>query len=90
MRMLCDALERLTLQRLSASEFEVIVADDGSSDATKAVAKSFSGRLRMKYHLQEDLGFRADEEEAKATSGEQGGPSVFIRDGNTVFRVRTR
>jgi GT2 family glycosyltransferase len=44
---------------MPADEYEVIVADDGSSDTTEAVAKSFSDRLRLKYAFQEDLGFRA-------------------------------
>jgi glycosyltransferase involved in cell wall biosynthesis len=57
--MLRDALEHLTLQWLPTSEFEVIVADDGSSDGTRAVVESFSGRLRLKYYFQEDRGFRA-------------------------------
>ncbi len=59
----CDLLEKtlqqLTRQRLPAGEFEVIVSDDGSSDATAAVAESFSGRLQLKYTFQQDLGFRA-------------------------------
>jgi glycosyltransferase involved in cell wall biosynthesis len=51
-------LETLTRQSLPAAEFEVIVSDDGSSDATAAVARSFSGRLRIRYRFSEDLGYR--------------------------------
>lgn len=52
-------LQSLCLQTLPADEFEVIVADDGSSDDTRSVVDSFAGRLHMKYHFQEDLGYRA-------------------------------
>jgi glycosyltransferase involved in cell wall biosynthesis len=52
-------LETLTEQDIDPSLFEVIIADDGSSDDTAAVAQSFAGRLRVKYHFQEDRGFRA-------------------------------
>ena len=52
-------LETLTAQEFPAREFEVIVADDGSSDDSAEVAASFDGPLRMKYVFQEDLGYRA-------------------------------
>ncbi len=54
-----QTLETLAAQEFPAAEFEVIVADDGSSDDTAEVAASFDGPLRMKYVFQEDLGFRA-------------------------------
>jgi GT2 family glycosyltransferase len=51
-------LESLAAQRCDAAEFEVIVADDGSSDDTAAVLESFGGRLRLRYWFQEDQGYR--------------------------------
>jgi glycosyltransferase involved in cell wall biosynthesis len=52
-------LASLTRQTITADEFEVIVADDGSSDATYEVVESFSSRLHVAYYFQEDKGFRA-------------------------------
>ncbi|BCJ41134.1 hypothetical protein GCM10010168_45680 [Actinoplanes ianthinogenes] len=52
-------LRQLTRQTVPVDEFEVIVADDGSSDDTRQVVASYADRLRIGYHFQEDLGFRA-------------------------------
>ena len=54
-----QTLEALAAQEFPAAEFEVIVADDGSSDDSAEVAASFDGPLRLKYVWQEDLGYRA-------------------------------
>ncbi|NJQ02020.1 glycosyltransferase [Streptomyces zingiberis] len=58
-------LLRGTLAALAASRppdegaFEVVVADDGSADHTRAVVQEFGGRLAVRYCFQEDQGFRA-------------------------------
>jgi len=52
-------LESLTAQGLPADEFEVVVADDGSSDSTAKVVRSFEPRLALRYFYQEDRGPRA-------------------------------
>lgn len=52
-------LEALAAQRFPVSEFEVIVADDGSCDDTRDVVRSFENRLRLRYFYQPDEGFRA-------------------------------
>ncbi|KFI10401.1 glycosyltransferase [Vibrio coralliilyticus] len=52
-------LESLCQQSLQTEYFEVIVADDGSSDNTEQLVKSFASRLNIGYCFQPDLGFRA-------------------------------
>jgi GT2 family glycosyltransferase len=56
--MLGQTLESLAAQRFPAAGFEVIVADDGSSDQTAGVAAAYAGRLRLRYCYQEDQGYR--------------------------------
>ncbi|MFE4824884.1 glycosyltransferase [Streptomyces sp. NPDC056704] len=51
-------LGSLVRQDLPPSEVEVVVADDGSSDGTAELVRSYTDRLRLRYHFQEDLGFR--------------------------------
>lgn len=52
-------LHHLSVQDLPHERYEVIVSDDGSSDDTARIVESFTGRLPLRYHVQEDLGFRA-------------------------------
>jgi len=56
--LLGHTLDALAAQRPGGQDFEVIVADDGSSDATGQVASSFADRLRLRYFFQEDQGYR--------------------------------
>jgi glycosyltransferase involved in cell wall biosynthesis/SAM-dependent methyltransferase len=62
----CDraALLRRTLQSLAGQtldrrRFEVIVADDGSKDATREVAAEFAGLLQLVYAFQRNSGLAA-------------------------------
>lgn len=45
--LLREALASLTAQSLASSQFEVIVVNDGSTDATPAVVAEFAGRLPL-------------------------------------------
>jgi hypothetical protein len=57
-RWLMRALEAFRAEALPAEQFEVIIADDGSSDGTEALVASFEANYRIKYCFQEDRGFR--------------------------------
>lgn len=46
------------VEQLPIGALEVVVSDDGSSDGTRDVCRSFAGRLRLRYHFQEDRGYR--------------------------------
>lgn len=51
-------LDSLCQQTLNRQLFEVIVADDGSSDGTCELVASYQGVLNIHYVFQEDMGFR--------------------------------
>jgi validoxylamine A glucosyltransferase len=58
-KLLLRALESFRFSSLPGKDFEIIVSDDGSSDETGALVSSFEAEYRIKYHYQEDRGFRA-------------------------------
>jgi glycosyltransferase involved in cell wall biosynthesis len=52
-------LESLCHQTLALDAFEVVLVDDGSSDATREVALSFRSRLPLRYVYQRNAGLAA-------------------------------
>lgn len=58
----------------------VVVCDDGSSDSTASVAKSFEGRLPLVYAWQEDRGFRAGQARNLGIARAVGDVVIFVDD----------
>lgn len=58
----------------------VVVCDDGSSDDTAEVARSFEGRLPLVYAWQEDRGFRAGQARNMGIARAVGDVVIFVDD----------
>lgn len=84
-----DALEAVlrSLAGQSDGNFEVIVADDGSRPATKAVVEGWKGKLgrRLEHVWHEDRGFRAAEIRNRAILVSRGTYCIFL-DGDCLAR----
>jgi len=80
-------LLRRTLESLAGQRnpppFEVIVADDGSSDDTRQVAAEFHDRLAIKYCYQEDEGYRVAKARNMGAAIAEAPILVFL-DGGTL------
>ncbi len=74
---LWHVMEGLTAQTLPRSEFEVVVVDDGSTDATYQCIDAFRQRLPMRYFWQENAGLAAAKNRAVA---EATAPIVLFMD----------
>lgn len=57
-KLLGNTLMSLYKQDIGGDKFEVIIADDGSSDDTKDVVRKFESLMNLKYVFQEDQGYR--------------------------------
>ncbi|MGF1766728.1 glycosyltransferase [Enterovibrio makurazakiensis] len=80
-KLLSHTLTSLVEQTLSPESFEVIVIDDGGSDDSEIIAKSFSNRLNIKYFWQEDKGFRAGKARNVGTAIAEGKYVVYLDTG---------
>ncbi|MGP0566021.1 MULTISPECIES: glycosyltransferase family 2 protein [unclassified Nitrospina] len=84
-----DALERVltSLEAQTDRDFEVIVADDGSTENTRALVETFSQRntLVLKHVWHEDRGFRAGAIRNKAVAACEGERLVFLDGDCMVF-----
>lgn len=57
-KLLDFTLNSMILQEYPSEKFEVIVADDGSSDQTSEIVTKYQNELNIKYLFQEDNGYR--------------------------------
>ena len=84
-----DALDAVlrSLARQNERDFEVIVADDGSTAATAAVIDSWNGKVgrRLERVWHEDRGFRAAEIRNRAILASRAAYCIFL-DGDCIVR----
>lgn len=74
-------LKSLLSQELDRDRFEVIIADDGSSDNTCEIVDKYRERLHLGYIFQEDKGYRPASARNKAVSIATGNLCLFMDSG---------
>jgi glycosyltransferase involved in cell wall biosynthesis len=80
-RLLELTLDSLDRQNLPRDRFEVLVVDDGSSDDTAAMVRTFSDRLDLRYFFQADKGYRVARARNVGISHARGEICVFVDAG---------
>lgn len=84
-----DALDAVlrSLARQTDADFEVIVADDGSTTATAELVKTWKAKVghRVEHVWHEDRGFRAAEIRNRAILASRGSYCIFL-DGDCIVR----
>jgi glycosyltransferase involved in cell wall biosynthesis len=84
MELLRYTLESLANQTLAVDEYEVIVVDDGSSDATASVVDGFRDRINLQYFFQPDEGWRTAKARNVGINNARADICVFIDSGVLV------
>jgi glycosyltransferase involved in cell wall biosynthesis len=79
--LLRGTLDSLVRQDLPRAEFEVLVIDDGSSDATAELAASYSDRLELRYFFQPDEGWRVAQARNVGIAHAAGAVCVMVDSG---------
>ncbi|GAA3233636.1 glycosyltransferase [Dactylosporangium siamense] len=79
--LLRHTLDSFVRQDLPVDDFEVIVADDGSSDGTDELVAGYADRLHIRYRYQQDEGFRAAQARNMGLRDARGPVSVFVDSG---------
>jgi len=85
-QLLSYTLTSLVRQDISKDRFEVIVADDGSSDDTEKVVRMYSKWLNVKYLFQEDKGYRPGSARNMGIRAAEGRICLFI-DASVILNV---
>jgi len=81
------ALNRVleSISNLNYKNFEVIIADDGSTSDTREIISSWSSKFSLIHAWQEDLGFRAAAARNLAVSKSSGDYLIFLDGDCLVF-----
>lgn len=85
--LLAQTLDSLVRQDVPPDRMEVLVADDGSTDETRAVVERYAGVLRLGYHYQPDEGFRVAAARNMGVRHATGDVCVFVDSGVALGRT---